>query len=529
MKNITKYLALLLLAATIGCAKRGTITGGEKDTIPPTLLQSIPENFSKNFKGQSFKLVFDEYVKIKDASKNLIVSPPMKTEPTIMPQTASKVFTVTIKDTLQPNTTYSFNFGQSLQDNNEGNPYSQFKYVFSTGTYIDSLSLGGRIKDAYSNKTDNFVSIMLYSVDSTFNDSVIYKKPPRYITNTLDSLKTWRLENLKEGKYLLIALKDNNNNKFDPKRDKIGFQKQYVTIPTDTVYELELFKEEVPFKTMRPTLDTGQKFLVGYEGDPKGLQATLKNGSETLKTAITKVPDKDSVHVWFPQIKADSLQLSLSKDAFKSEQWVKIKAQKKDTLTFKPNVSGTLPLRSKFVLESSIPLTKFDETKIAVLKKDSTSIAYKAKYDEFTRQYELDFPKEPLEKYTVRFLPGALTDFYEKSNDTLQYKLTTKNTSEYANVRVTLENVNRFPVIVELTNNKGDVMYSEYSESATVIEFQSIDPALYTLRLIYDDNKNRKWDTGSFLQKKQAEEVIYLPKEFQVRANWDWEQPFILP
>ncbi|WP_290837690.1 Ig-like domain-containing protein [Flavobacterium sp.] len=529
MKNFTKYLALLLLAATIGCAKRGTITGGEKDTIPPTLLQSIPANFSKNFKGQSFKLVFDEYVKMKDVSKNLIISPPMKVEPIIMPSTASKVFTINIKDTLQPNTTYSFNFGQSLQDNNEGNPYSQFKYVFSTGDYIDSLSLGGRIKDAYSLKTDNFVSIMLYKVDSTYNDSIIYKQPPRYITNTLDSLKTWRLENLKEGKYLLIALKDNNNNKFDPKRDKIGFQKEYITIPNDTVYELELFKEDVPFKAMKATLDAGNKLLLGYEGDPTDIKATLKNGQDVLQSVVTKVPDKDSVNIWFKPIKVDSLHLDISRADFKSEYWVKIKAQKKDTLTFKPNVSGTLPLRSKFVLEPSVPLVKFDETKISVTKKDSSAVAFTTKYDEFKREFEIDFPKEPVEKYQIRILPGAFTDFYDAANDSLTYKLSTKSTAEYANIRVTLENVNRFPVMVELTNKNGDVMYSEYSESATVIDFNSVDPALYTLRLIYDDNKNKKWDSGNFLLKRQAEEVIYLPKEFQVRANWDWEQPFTLP
>lgn len=529
MKKITKYLVFLLLAAAVGCAKRGSITGGLKDTIPPVLEQSIPANFSTNFKGKSFKLVFNEYVKMKDVSKQLIISPPMKVEPMIVPQAASKAFTITIKDTLQPNTTYSFNFGQSLQDNNEGNPYSQFKYVFSTGNYIDSLSIGGRIKDAYSKKTDNFVSVMLYEVTDTFNDSIIYKQPPRYITNTLDSLKTWKLGNLKAGKYLLIALKDNNNNKFDPKRDKIGFQKDFVTIPNDTVFELELFREDLPFKSLRPSLDAGNKLLMGYESDPKAMSATLKNGQDVLPTVVTKVPDKDSVHIWFRPVKADSLQLNVVKGDYKADYWVKIKSQKKDTLSFSTKTSGTLPLRGKFALESSIPLVKFDNAKMFVTKKDSSNVAFTTQYDEFTRKLEFDFPKEPLEKYTIRLLPGALTDFYEKTNDTLTYKLSTKNTSDYGNLRITLEKVKRFPVMVELTNKNGDVMFAEYSESATVIDFNAIDPATYTLRLIYDDNKNRKWDSGSFLQKRQAEEVIYFPKDLEVRANWDVDQPFTLP
>jgi hypothetical protein len=280
LKKLTKYLLLILLTIAIGCAKRGSITGGLKDTIAPTLEMSNPKNFSTQFNGKTIKLTFDEYVKLKDVNKQLVISPPMKTPPVITPTVASKYFTISIKDTLQPNTTYSLNFGQSIQDNNESNPLSQFKYVFSTGSYIDSLSLGGKIKDAYTKKTDNFVSIMLYEVNDTFTDSIIYKQPPRYITNTLDSLTVWKLENLKAGKYLLIALKDNNNNKYDPKSDKIGFQKQYITIPNDTIYELELFQEEVQFRALKPFLDTGQKLTMGYNGKPDNLKVVLKNGNK---------------------------------------------------------------------------------------------------------------------------------------------------------------------------------------------------------------------------------------------------------
>lgn len=171
-----KYFSLLLILLTIGCAKRGSITGGTKDTIAPVLKSSLPKNFSTNFTGKEIKLVFDEYVKLKNANKQLIISPPMKNQPEILPYNASKIVTIKIKDTLLPNTTYSFNFGQSIEDNNEGNPYSQFKYVFSTGSYIDSLSLNVRVKDALEKKTDNFVSVMLYEINENFNDSTIYKK-----------------------------------------------------------------------------------------------------------------------------------------------------------------------------------------------------------------------------------------------------------------------------------------------------------------------------------------------------------------
>ena len=143
LKDKLKYISILLLIIIMAsCAKRGSITGGLKDTIAPSLKMSFPKNFSSNFKEKQIKLEFDEIVILKTLSKQLVISPPMKYEPLIIPTTASKYITIKIKDTLKPNTTYSFNFGQSITDNNEGNPLNQFKYVFSTGSYIYSLALG---------------------------------------------------------------------------------------------------------------------------------------------------------------------------------------------------------------------------------------------------------------------------------------------------------------------------------------------------------------------------------------------------
>ncbi|WP_284651138.1 Ig-like domain-containing protein [Flavobacterium terrisoli] len=526
-KNNFRYFSLLLILLTIGCAKRGNITGGAKDTIAPVLKSSLPKNLSTNFNGKEIKLVFDEYVKLKNVGKQLIVSPPMKIKPEILPYNASKTITIKIKDTLQSNTTYSFNFGQSIEDNNEGNPYPQFKYVFSTGSYIDSLALNVKIKDALEKKTDNFVSVMLYEVDEKFNDSTIYKETPRYITNTLDSLQIVKLENLKEGKYLLVALKDNsNNNIYNPKTDKIGFQRQYITIPNDTVFEVELFKEELPFKAFKPTQASKSRLLMGYEGKAKGTKVTIKNGSEIIPSLVTQMPKKDSLQVWFKPIKVDSLQVNVEKDNYKADFIVKIKAQKADTISISSNFSGTLPLRERFSMTSATPLVKFDKSKISIKNKDSLAVDFTTEYDDFNQKLYLDFKKEPLEKYTIEALPGAMTDFYEKENDTLSFKVTTKNISDYGNLRVILENVKRFPMIVELTDKDGKVKYTEYTESNNAINFDAIEPAYYTLRIIYDDNKNKVWDTGSYLEKRQTEEVIYFPKEIDVRSNWDVEQPF---
>ena len=517
----------------VSCAKRGSITGGLKDTLAPILKSSFPDNYSTNFKGDKIKLYFDENIKLKNLNKQLIISPPMKNEPLIIPTTATKNLTITIKDTLLPNTTYSFNFGQSIADNNEGNPLNQFKYVFSTGDYIDSLALGGRIKDAYSKEAEAFVSVMLYEANDKFNDSTIYKESPRYITNTLDSLKTFRLENLKAGKYYLIALKDRNgNNKYNSKTEQIAFNKTIVTIPNDTVFELELFKEILPFKAFKPSQASGNRLLMGYEGRTnKGERPkiTLKNNSEIIPTVITKLDKKDSLQVWFKPLKADSLSINIEKGDYKKVYTFKIKKQKNDTLSIKTIQSGSMDLRDRFTLESSIPLINVDKTKINLTNKDSVAVDFTTTYEDYTQQLFVDFKVEEAQKYNLKLMPGAVTDFFEKTNDTLSFITNTKNSSDYGNLTVSLKNVNRFPVIIELTNEKGDfVAASEYTESKTEIEFNQLNPSVYTLRAIYDDNKNKEWDTGSYFEKHQAEEVIYFSKGVDVRTNWDVVQPFDL-
>ncbi|MEC4048005.1 Ig-like domain-containing protein [Flavobacterium sp. SUN046] len=528
-KNFSKYCLVLLLVILASCAKRGTITGGDKDTIAPVLESSFPKNLSKNFVAKEIQLNFDEYVKLKDVNKQLIISPPLKNTPEILPYNPSKKITIRFKDTLQANTTYSLNFGQSILDNNEGNPMAQLKYVFSTGTYIDSLVQKASIKDALELKKDNFVSIMLYEIDEKFNDSTIFKKTPRYITNTLDSITIAKLENLKQGTYQMIALKDvNGNNKFDPKIDKIGFIKEPVVVPNDKLYQMALFKEAIPFKAVKVSQVEPKKFYLGYEGKTKDIKITVKRGAEIIPHLVTKLPKRDTLQIWMNPLKNDSIKVTVSKDKFEKTFPLKIKEQKKDSLKFSTEQSASLNLREKFTLNSNVPLTKFDLSKMKLINKDSTDVKFTTEYDEYNQDLKFNFNVEPLEKYSLKILPGALTDFYERTNDSLKYTFTTSNASDYGNLKVVLENIKRFPLIIQLTDKDGKVLFSEYSEKENTVNFDLIPPNKYTLRVIYDDNKNKEWDPGNYLEKRQAEEVVYFPKEIDLHSNWDWIESFDL-
>lgn len=521
-----RFIVIVFVLLSISCAKRGSITGGEKDTIPPRLKVSIPANMSTNFKENEIKIVFDEYVKLKDVNKQLIISPPMNDAPIISPTSASKQITIKIKDTLLENTTYSFNFGQSIQDNNEGNTFGQFKYIFSTGTYIDSLFLEGSIKDAFAKKTDNFVSVMLYEANEKFNDSTIYKEKPRYVTNTLDSLITFKLENLKAGDYYLIALTDKNgNNKFDPRSEKIGFYNQKITLPDAAFYELELFQEIPEFKASKPSQAAGGRYLIPITGEKSNVEVTVDDFENDLPIRLTDFKGKDSLQVWFPKVKDDSLQIRIKKGGFEKAFTVNHKDQKLDSLIIKPKKSGALNFRDSLTFESSVPIASFDISKMTLLNKDSIVVPISNFYNDFKQEFSLDFEKQESEKYTLTMLPAAVTDMYGTTNDTLLFRFSTKVYSEFGNLKLELKNVKSYPIILDLTDDKGKLLATQYiTEPKEFIFFNHLVPAIFTVRIIYDENKNKKWDTGSYLEKRQTEEVFYFRSSIDIRANWDWEQ-----
>jgi len=187
--------------------------------------------------------------------------------------------------------------------------------------------------------------------------------------------------------------------------------------------------------------------------------------------------------------------------------------------------NGLLHYRDRFTLETETPLVKFDKSKIKLVNKDSAAVDFTTEYDVFDQKLYVDFKRQPLEKYKFTFLPGALTDFYDKTNDTLSYKLATKEYEDYGNLVFDLKNVKRFPIIIEITNKKGDVVLaSDYSEGKTKIEFPLLVPESFTVRIIYDDNKNKIYDSGDFLTKTYSEEVFYYQKQVDVRTNWDVDQ-----
>ncbi len=523
-----------IVAAFMQCARRGRPTGGPKDVTAPVWLKAEPENMTINFKATKIRLYFDELVKLNDVQEQLIVSPPLKYIPEITPQGgADKFIEIKIKDTLQENTTYTLNFGQSIVDNNEGNPNSFLTYVFSTGSYIDSLEVRGAIKDAFNKKADEFISVMLYEIDSAYTDSTIYKKNPNYITNTLDSAVIFTLSNLKEGKYAMFGLKDESkNNMFDQNTDKIAFIQDTISLPTDSIFLLTMFREVQDYKIPVPKLAASNKIIFGYFGDGRDIEiSTLSVLPDTVKTRIIKEQDKDTLNYWFTPFEMDSLIFTVKNETLKVIDTFTIKKRKigPDSLVLNANQRSSLSFNEPFNIRANTPLINIDSTKMSLINKDSTAVDFKVSLDSIGNKLDFDFSVEPSEIYQLSIFPEAITDFFGNVNDTLNFGLRTKSYADYGNLSLTLISaIDSYPLLIQLTDEKGKTEQEIYAKEHQVFEFNNIEPSKYLIRVIFDANGNGQWDTGNYLKKIQPEKVSYYPGVIEMRPNWEFPVTFTL-
>ncbi len=525
------FVALLLFS---NCAKKGSPSGGPKDSIPPMIIRSDPENFTTDFSGDEIRIYFDEYIKLKDLQQNLIISPPLDYQPIITPLSTSKVLKIKILDTLKPNTTYSFNFGKSIVDNNEENEFDYYKYIFSTGSYIDSLTVKGKIADALLPQPDKRTTVMLYELTETFTDSIIYSEKPTYITTTKDSTQTFELTNLKEGNYLLIALQEETGNyTFEPKKDKIGFIDETVTTPTDSSYLISLFKEIPVYKIARPSQVAKNKIVFGFYGNADSLKISpISKLPEGFTSMVYWDPKVDSLNYYFkPAIdieQTDTLLFLATNNLQIDTLAVRMRDLFADSLNISRLGSTNAIPRDTLKFQLNIPLISLNAERIKVTNKDSMQIPVTTWIDRRSNIASILFNKTDEQLYTIEILPNAFTDFFENTNDTLTYKMRTLEVSDYGELSMTLVNVKKYPIIVELVDSKYKVVASRYLTENTPLYFDYLDPDQYYFRIIYDDNLNKIWDTGNYLEKIQPEKVIYFSRQIDIRPNFFINETFTI-
>lgn len=524
-------LAFLLVLAFTQCAKRGRPSGGLMDSIPPKPLRILPENYNTNFTGKTISVQFDEYIRLDKLQENLIISPPMEKDPIIKPYSVSRILEIQIEDTLKPGTTYTLNFGNSIIDNNEGNVLEQFKYVFSTGEYIDSLEINGKVIDSRLLELKKKVNVNLYRLGDTYHDSIVRKGKPSYISVT-DEEGNFQFSNLAEGTYLLAAIqkgKEGNQYTYDAESDKFAFYPTPIQIPSDSVYNLNLYRAHPRYKLSRPEMESEGVIRFGYRSDGSMPEIEMLNKPANTKTRIIKEADKDSLHFWYlPNIEKDSLNFRISYKDTTENLRVKVKEDMKAKEYKLSKIDIKTPLDT-FRLRGATPLTSVNEGFITLMDQDSTAIPFTTSIDQLNNTIAIDFNKDYESRYGLFLYPGAITDWQGETNDTLQHGVRTKAESEYGSLHINIEGIKDFPIRVDLLSEGSKIVQSAYLEEQKEIDFLHLNKGTYFVRVSHDLNKNGKWDTGDFLTRKQPEPVFIFHIPLEIHANWSVKETMRMP
>lgn len=532
--RFSAFFTLLFILAS--CARQGSPSGGIKDETPPVFMRSFPDTLSTNVDVniKEITLDFDEYILLKDYSKQVVISPPFQKSPTVTPiAMAKKGINIKLNEPLLENTTYSFNFGNAIQDFNEGNPLSNFSYVFSTGNYIDSLQIHGKISSAYSFSSPAQTIVGLYKMDENYSDSLVLRKKPYYISRTQED-GTFLLNYLAPGKYKIIAFEDKIENVlFDYGKEDFAYQEQPIDLTENTSVNLSLFQQKPNYRIVKSE-QKGEGHIV-FKTQGSTTEVKVKPLSMDFKTAkIHNFQSKDSINFWFnPAVdtiagRTGRLRFLLThNDKNDTVSIPYTNRLKKGKMEVKSMLEGKLIPANDYKLLVSSPVTTINQSLINVFK-DSVSIPFVAKVDSINNQIiNVKFSKNIDEKYEINIYPKGIVDILGNTNDTVALAITGAGREDFGNLKLRLSNPPAHSFTVELVlkdKNFTPIKEIQAKAGTNVFNFLGLKPSEYMLRIKVDANENGYWDTGDFLKNKQPEPVYIYPNPITIRAMWDSDE-----
>lgn len=508
---------------TFSCAVQKEPLGGPKDEDPPVFdtLRST-ENYQTFFEEKEIVLRFDEYIQLKNAFQQIVYSPPLTTKPEIV-QRAKKI---TLKfpktDTLRSNTTYTINFGDAIQDLNESNPISNFRFVFSTGAVIDSLEISGVVSDDITKKPAEEVLVMLYDI---LEDSIVYKEQPYYFAKT-NKEGRFNIQNLRSDSFKLIILKDGNLNLKYDEGESIGFLDTFIYLTDSQTVDLELsiFKP-VPALKLISTFNNPFKLKFEFNRSPYDL--VLKN-------------QLDSVW-WVEEMNKDSLILWHSNDILQDTFYLFVDSIPLDTVpftvkSFESTQSSVSPVRNNLkgrnilpsgqilAYEFNQPVRSFDTSFFSL--KDSVDISdYTVQIDSIDRKkINFNYDYKYGDTLQLLILPGGINLLNGNTNDTINQTIIPDNPEKYGLIYLKIDSLDASEQYVFQFLDGEKIIKEEVirDESSKEFVFRNMDPKAFVVKLILDTNRNGRWDPGSYQDKRQSEQWQTFDLE-KLRENWELE------
>jgi hypothetical protein len=522
-KNIYPYIvALIGLVLLAGCAQINPLTGGEKDVYAPKIdsANTFPFNGQLNFEGQDIEIKFDEYIILDKPNENIIITPQPKVKPTI--SSKNKKLNIHFNEVLDENTTYTISFNNAVKDLSEKND-SIFQVVFSTGSYIDSLMILGKLRDGFTNAPlENYV-VALYDYNTTtLFDSIPFKDRPIYINQT-DKGGDFKMEYLKRGKYYIFAIEDKNKNlKLDPNERRAFIAGETVeVIEINPTIELAAFEQKNnDCKLIRSEFTFPGKVKFVFNSIPEKFEVTSTNAllNEDTKSA-------DSLEFWLatsPQSKTQFFinlngELDTLKPIYKKVPETKAPID----MTYTSNlINGKLLPNDSLTLIFSEPIQFFDITKFHFLRKDSSEQTKPTVTIINLRTLKFGTISSDIE--TIVLDSGAVNSFYNHVNLTTTSTPISFLTPDYFGTLIlTMDSVMESSVLVELLDDKNMVV-RRVSFTEKMI-FNELIPGKYQIRLIFDVDQNGEWTSGSLADRRLPERVVYNKELVDIKSKWEKE------
>lgn len=526
------FLWAALFLGLQACANPLAPTGGPRDETPPAVVEedSSP-NFQTNFEKQRIELTFDEWVQVSDIFKQVVVSPPLDGQLDITLRKRTVRVDFADDEVLKENVTYTINFGEAVKDLTERNPAENLRFVFSTGDFLDSLTIGGTIVDAQTAEPKENIRVMLYE---NLSDTVVRTERPFYFAKT-DKLGKFKIENVKEGTFRAFALEDGDlNYLFNQANEAIGFPDTLVQINGDTTLDLtiRLFTETQPYRIQ--DVDSTIYGLLKVNFSENIEAARLDLSYDTIGQKVIYEYDKDTLKVWYDQVGQQNWSLYIKQDTIGS-----------DTIRVRPGDRGNYMNEAIFkvlgggtgkrfkpsepiLLNFNQPIQSID-TSLLFLYEDTlrTRVQAELHFDTLDKQeLRLKYPWREGMVYALEILPGAITDMYGLNNqDSIVKDYQANLYKNYGNLNLTLVDFDSTTQYIMELLGRSDVLVSRWIVSGSESYQRSLpnlSAAKYTIRIITDVNRNGRWDTGEYDSQRQPEPIYKRPLE-EVRANWDVE------
>jgi hypothetical protein len=529
-----KFLtAILALSAIFGCANVQKPQGGPRDRTPPKLLKATPPNMTRFFNAKQVVLTFDEYFKL--TQQEVSISPAGEKTPEY--KVHDKNILINFRDSLKKNTTYVINFGKAIADVNEGNILQNFTYVFSTGPHIDSLSISGDVRNTITNEREKAVTVMLIPVKQ---DSLIWGKKKPSIYASTDTAGHFVLNNLHEGDYRIYALKETAANKiYDNDNELVAFLRKPIHLKRDTaIIQLNLFKQ-VPSRFRLPDsrFDADGKLFFTFNRslENPSVKITYPAGFDDQKL-VEFSKTRDTALVYMKNMDFDSIRVAFLENGKGIDTIYKRKSRKetyKRTLTFSYNLNAAFQLKpgTDLMVTTNLPVAAYDPTLIT-LNEDSVSVgAFNMRRDTGSaKKFYIKYPWKQGSRYQIVIDENAFTDIYNDKNKKSLRNFTVDKPENYSSLtlKVTVPDTAK-SYIVQLLNAQKQVLRSDEITKNKSIVYRTLITAKYGISVIYDENRNGKWDTGSIKLNRQPENIWADPKLITLRPNWDAEENIDIP